>query len=172
MLKVSAGKTAHLREARMTGADQTISDYLAKHPIFAGLSASQLELIATHAKLQSYEPKQYVFERDLDAHEFFVVRSGRVTIEIPAIDGDSLKITTVGEGSLLGWSWLIPPYRWAFDARAESATTLLVVDGDQLRKACDADPRLGYPLMKAFAILMAERLGAARLAAIRHYAGG
>ena len=31
-----------------------------------------------------------------------------------------MKIDTIGMGELLGWSWLFPPYRWAFGAVAAS----------------------------------------------------
>ena len=61
------------------------------------------------------------------------------------------EIQTVGPGSMLGWSWLIPPYRWSFDARAVAPTSVIVVDGERLREACESDLKLGYELMKRFA---------------------
>jgi CRP/FNR family transcriptional regulator, cyclic AMP receptor protein len=153
----------------MTAAD-TLSEYLVKHPVFAGLTPSQMQLIITYASELEFKPGQRVFQRDFDAHEFFIVRKGSVAIEVPSIDGDSMKIQTVGDGSLLGWSWFIPPYRWSFDARAVTASSLISIDGDKLRKACDDDTKLGYNLIKRFAALMAERLNAARIEAMRHYA--
>jgi CRP/FNR family transcriptional regulator, cyclic AMP receptor protein len=95
-----------------------------------------------------------------------------VTVGVPSIEGESLEIQTVGEGSMLGWSWLIPPYRWSFDAQAITETTVLAVDGEKLRDACERDLKLGYELMKRFALLMAKRLNAARMAAIRQHASG
>jgi CRP/FNR family cyclic AMP-dependent transcriptional regulator len=148
----------------------TLSDYLVKHPVLAGLTPIQSKQIVSYASEIEFKPGQRVFQRDFDADEFFIVRKGRVAIEVPAIDGDSMKIQTVGDGSLLGWSWFIPPYRWSFDARAVTASSLISVDGQKLRQACDADPKLGYHLIKRFAMLMAERLNAARIEAMRHYA--
>ena len=156
----------------MTAADDTLTDYLVKHPVLEGLEPSQVSLIVSYASEAQYKPGQRVFQRDFDANEFFIVRSGSVVIEVPAIDGESLKIHTVGDGSLLGWSWFIPPYRWSFDARAVTTSRLISVDADKLRAACDADPRLGYQLVKRFAMLMAERLNSARISAMKHYAGG
>ncbi len=154
----------------MTAAEDSLADYLQKHPVFEGLEPAQMATIVSYASQAQYAPGQRVFQRDFDAHEFFIVRQGRVSIEVPSIEGDSLDIQTVGDGSLLGWSWLIPPYRWSFDARAVAPSTVISVNGDRLRAACDADPKLGYLLMKRFAFLMAERLNAARIAAMRHYA--
>jgi hypothetical protein len=82
-----------------------------------------------------------------------------------------LRVQTLGNGGVLGWSWLIPPYRWLFDARALTASDIIVIDGVKLRAQCDVDPSLGYTLMKRFAVLMAERLNASRLVAIKQYVG-
>jgi CRP-like cAMP-binding protein len=151
--------------------DGTLTVYLAQHPIFKGLKQEQIALIGNLAKLVEFQPNQRVFEQDTPATHFFIVRSGTVTVEIPSIDGEPLAIQKLGSGSMLGWSWLIAPYRWAFDARATSPSSIIAVDGERLRAACEADHDLGYELLKRFAVLMAERLNAARNAAIRHYSG-
>ena len=52
---------------------------------------------------------------------------------------------------MLGWSWLFPPYLWSSDARAVGVTRAVALDGVCLRGKCDADPRLGYELMRRFA---------------------
>jgi CRP/FNR family transcriptional regulator, cyclic AMP receptor protein len=152
-------------------ADDTIHAYLAQHPFFAGLPSHYLTLLSSHATFQTFTPQQRVFKQDTDADKFFIVRSGKVTLEIPAVSGEPLTIQTVGDGDLLGWSWLIPPYRWLFEARAITPSTLVVMDGVKLRAACDNDPKLGYDLLRRFAVLMSERLSASRLAAIKQYSG-
>jgi CRP-like cAMP-binding protein len=150
-------------------ADGTLTVYLAQHPVLKGLDPQQIAQIAGYARLVQFQPGQRVFQHDTDAEAFYIVQKGRVTVEIPALTGDPLVIQTLGDDSMLGWSWMIPPYMWSFDARAAIATTVVAVDGKQLREACDADPVLGYALMKRFAVLMAERLNAARRVAIKHY---
>jgi CRP/FNR family transcriptional regulator, cyclic AMP receptor protein len=146
--------------------------YLAQHSFFVGLSGEQLNLVASLATSARYGAQQRVFKYDTDANSFYVLRDGKVGVEIPAVSGEPLRIQTVGNGGVLGWSWLIPPYRWAFDARALAPSEIVVLDGARLRAECEVDPRLGYELLKRFAALMAERLNASRLAAIRHYTGG
>jgi len=146
--------------------------YLAQHAFFVGLSDEHINLIASLATAARYGAQQRVFKYDTDADRFYVLRDGKVGVEIPAVSGEPLRIQTVGNGGVLGWSWLIPPYRWAFDARALSPSEIVVLDGARLRAECEMDPRLGYELLKRFAALMAERLNASRMAAIRHYTGG
>lgn len=151
--------------------DATIHAYLAQHPFFAGLPGHYLTLLSSHATVQQFGAQQRVFKQDTDADQFFIVQKGKVTLEIPAISGEPLTIQTVSDGQLLGWSWLIPPYRWLFDARAVVPSTIVMLDGRKLRTACDDDPKLGYDLLRRFAVLMAERLSASRLAVIKQYSG-
>ena len=72
-------------------------------------------------------------------------------------------VQTVGEGDILGWSWLTFPYRWHFDARALRPTRALSFDGKCLREKCEEDHDLGYEILKRFANVVTERLEATRL---------
>jgi CRP/FNR family transcriptional regulator, cyclic AMP receptor protein len=159
-----------LLEEQMAVADGEVVEYLARHPSFEGLAPNHLRLLASFAGESQVPAGHRLFTRDDDASYFYLVKRGSVSVEVPSIEGDPLKIQTVKDDSLLGWSWIIPPYRWSFDARAETPCVLLAFDGEKLRAACETDAKLGYSLLKCFAMLMAERLNAARVAAMRHYA--
>ena len=60
-------------------------------------------------------------------------------------------------------SWLIPPYRWTYDAQALELMRAIAMDADCLRGKCEADHDLGYDLMKRFVPVLVERLQATRL---------
>ena len=72
-------------------------------------------------------------------------------------------VDTVDEGEVVGWSWLVPPYRWFFDARAVEEVSAVSVDAACLRAKCDQDPALGYALMQRVARVMYQRLQSARV---------
>jgi CRP/FNR family transcriptional regulator, cyclic AMP receptor protein len=151
--------------------DPAIRTYLGQLPFFSGLSNAQLDLLASFASATRYNGQQRVFKSDTDADKFYIVRDGKVGVEIPAVAGEPLRIQTLGNGGVLGWSWLLQPYRWLFDARALVPSDIIVMDGVRLREQCETDNALGYQLMKRFAVLMAERLNASRIAAIKQYSG-
>jgi CRP/FNR family transcriptional regulator, cyclic AMP receptor protein len=151
--------------------DGSADSYLASHPVFKDVPPQQLALIASFATAQQVAAQRKIFEHDKRASHFYIVKSGKVTIEVPSLTGEPLTIQTLGPGAVLGWSWLLPPYRWLFDARATVPTEVVAVDGERLRAACEQDPALGYQVLKRFAALMADRLNAARLTAMRHYSG-
>jgi CRP-like cAMP-binding protein len=139
-----------------------IEPYLATHTFFAGLRPEAISFLAGCARHQSIAPDEVVFRQGERAHQFYLIRTGRVAVEIPAITGPNLPVQRLGTDQVLGWSWLIPPYKWNFQARAEAPTVLLAFDGDAVRARCEADPTFGYALLKRFAALMAERLDVAR----------
>ena len=85
-----------------------------------------------------------------------------MTVEVPAIEGPSLEIQSLGPDEVLGWSWLIPPYSWSFQARACETTDILEFDGKAVRDRCEQDPGFGYAVLKRFSSLMSDRLEAAR----------
>ena len=81
-------------------------------------------------------------------------------------------IETIEAGEVVGWSWLFPPYRWHFDARALTPIRATAFDGACLRGKCDDDPALGYDLMSRFAQVMIERLQWTRLRLLDVYGDG
>ncbi len=73
---------------------------------------------------------------------------------------------------MIGWSWLFPPYRWHFDARALEVVRVTAFDGACLRGKCEADPAFGYALMSRFAQILIERLQWTRLRLLDLYGRG
>ena len=74
-----------------------------------------------------------------------------------------MVIETIGMGELLGWSWLFPPYKWAFGAVAATAVEAFEFDAPAVRKLCAADPALGYELNQRITAVLAKRLRATRI---------
>ncbi|HWD07708.1 MAG TPA: cyclic nucleotide-binding domain-containing protein [Actinomycetota bacterium] len=142
---------------------QTIADLLAAHPIFAGVAPADLSLIAGCGRNAAFREGEYLFREGTQADQFFVVREGRVAIEIFVPDRGGLVVDTVEPGDIVGVSWIFPPYRWEFDGRCVAAVRAVSLDGACLRGKCDADPRLGYELMKRFARVLHRRIESAQL---------
>lgn len=136
---------------------------LAEHPFFEGLRPEHVSFIAGCGTNVTFQAGEYVFREAEPADHFYIIRHGRVQLEIYLPERGSLVVETVGEGDVLGWSWLFPPYRWSLDARAVELTRAVALDGACLRGKCDDDHHLGYELMKRFAPIISKRLRATRL---------
>jgi CRP/FNR family transcriptional regulator, cyclic AMP receptor protein len=145
---------------------------LADVPLFEGMGPERLELLAGCAANVRFEPGDVLFRDGDEANAFYVIRAGTVALEmfVPARGG--MTIETIGAGEVVGWSWLFPPYRWHFDARALAQVRATAIDGACLRGKCDDDPALGYDLMRRFAQVMIERLQWTRLRLLDVYGRG
>lgn len=148
---------------------QTLAPVLAAHPFFEGLAPTHLATIAGCAKNVRFLSGEVLFREGDDADRLYIVRQGRVAVETHPPQADPIVIATVAEGDVLGWSWLLPPYRWRFQARAVELTRAIELDATCLRNKCEADHDLGYEVLKRFADLIAQRLDAARLQLVDLY---
>jgi CRP-like cAMP-binding protein len=142
---------------------QTLEPILAQHPFFAQMEARHLHLLVSCATNRRFEAGEFLLREGAEANQFFLIRSGRVSLEIDIPQRGPITIQTVGPGDILGWSWLTPPYRWSLDARALEPTRALALDGACLRDKCAEDHDLGYELFRRFAPIIAQRLEATRL---------
>ncbi len=142
---------------------QTIDELLSEAPAFEGMGRAHLELIAGCARNRTFEKGAYLLREGDEANVFYVIRRGRVALETFVPERGALTIETIDEGDLVGWSWLVPPYRVDFDAAALDTVHAITFDGACLRGKCEDDPALGYELMKRFVPVIVERLQATRL---------
>jgi CRP-like cAMP-binding protein len=139
-----------------------IEDYFSSHAFFSGLDESFIKFLSESVGVLQINKGDLLFRQGGSADKFYLLRSGQVSIYVPALVGPALELQALGEGQLLGWSWLIPPYKWNFNARAVEDSELLEFDGAVILARCEEDPKFGYELFKRFAALMSERLDAAR----------
>jgi len=142
---------------------ETLEPILAKHPFLKGLEPRHLKILVGCASNVRFNAGQFLFHEGEEANEFYMIRGGKVAVQIQGAERGPITVQTIGEGDVLGWSWLIPPYRWRFDAKALELTRAIALDGKCLRTKSEEDHDLGYALLKRFAGIIVERLEAARL---------
>lgn len=139
---------------------ETLRPILEQQAFLGHLAPEHLDLLVGCASNVRYEAGNYIFREGRDANHFYILRSGRVSIETYAPGRGPILIQTLSEGDILGWSWLIAPYKWEFDARALDMTRAIALDTSCLRGKCEEDHDLGYEMMKRFAHVIVQRLKA------------
>jgi len=142
---------------------QGMEGILKAHPFFAGLQDSYRELVSGCARNAHVSAGEYLFCEGDPADWFYLIRHGRAALQLTAPGRKAVVFQTVGEGELAGVSWLIPPYRWTYDARALEDIRAIAVNARCLRDKCEADHDLGYDMMKRFMPVLVGRLQATRL---------
>src|ERR1700752_2305823 len=120
---------------------------LSKHPFFKGLDKDHLQLIVGCASNVRFDSGEFILREGEEANQFYIIRQGKVALEAVSVSGrEPIIIQVIGEGDVLGWSWLSPPHRWHFDARTIEPTEAIALDGKYIRTKCEEDHDLGYEL--------------------------
>jgi CRP-like cAMP-binding protein len=142
---------------------ESLESILAEHPLFSGMEQRYLQILAGCARNVRFESTDVIFREGEQANEFYLIRTGKVALQLFADRRGPLTILTLEEGDVLGWSWLSPPYRWKFTACALETTRAISLDGKCLREKAEADHELGYELLKRFVHVIEDRVRATSL---------
>ncbi len=145
-------------------------DYLQSHKVFSNLASEHLEVLANHVDEKLFAAGEMLFRQEDSAESFYILIDGAIEVGVPSIMGSALVVQTLGKDDILGWSWLIAPYKWTFEAKANRDSRVLVFDGKALLQHCENNSDFGYTLMKLFTGLMSQRLHAARLKMMDNWA--
>jgi CRP-like cAMP-binding protein len=127
------------------------------------MTAPHRALLAAGSRVVTFAPGVFLFREGGTADTLYLLREGRVAIELFAPGRGAITIETVGPGDLVGWSWLFPPYRLHFDARALTAVTADAVDAAGLRARCEADTDFGVDLLTQLSRVLLDRLQSTRM---------
>jgi CRP/FNR family transcriptional regulator, cyclic AMP receptor protein len=140
----------------------SLAELLADQPMLHGLPVADLARAAECARNVVFARDRLLLREGDQADTFYLLRRGRVAIEVHSPAWGPLVIETVAPGGCVGWSWLFPPYRWHFDARAIEPVGAIAVDGACLRKKAETDPELGYALLTRVSAVLLDRLQSTR----------
>ena len=142
--------------------EPTILNAFASHPFIQGLSDHHRMRLASGVNPFKIAAGAYLAREGEPAHAFYLIQKGQVAIGSHLSQAGAMPIETVGPGDVVGWSWLLPPFRWQFDARASADVQGLLFNGAWLREQCEQDYALGYHLLRQLLLTVSRRLVASR----------
>lgn len=135
---------------------------LESHDLLRGLQPKFLRMLAGYSSVTEFKPDQLVFREGDPANCFYLILKGQIILETGRDVGGPLAIDHIGAGQFIGWSWLFPPYRWHYSARAVAATKAVFFYGTWLRERCEDDPEFGFEMVKRMAAVVVRRLEASQ----------
>jgi CRP/FNR family cyclic AMP-dependent transcriptional regulator len=136
-----------------------------------GLSAEALEFLESVAREVFFPKGAVIFDEDEKADSFYLIATGKVGLEVALPARDPVLLETLGPGELLGVSWLVPPHRWSWKARALAATDILAFDAEAVRAQCRKDLDLALHVYRTVAEESIRRLHATRVRLLDLYPG-
>jgi CRP/FNR family cyclic AMP-dependent transcriptional regulator len=148
---------------------QSIETRIGEHRFFQSLRPDHLKIVAEGAQLKTFGTREILFLETDPANRLFLIESWKFVLEARNPHGEEMAIETLGDGDVVGWSCLIPPFAWRFQARAIEPTNVIVINGAHLLATSEENPALGYTLMQRVAQLMAHRLEILRRRVFEEY---
>lgn len=144
-----------------------IPNILKQAPIFSNLDPEEIEVLASISQLRECDTGDIIFEEGSASDELYVIVNGEVDIQVdPSLSSYTgtgtnrpIKITTMrrtqsfGEMALVGHG-----IRSASACCAQHKTVLIVIPRTALLQLCDANPQLGYRIMRNLAADLAARI--------------
>jgi CRP/FNR family transcriptional regulator, cyclic AMP receptor protein len=142
---------------------------LGGHAFLRGMPDGYVGVLARACRVTQVPAGYRFFAEGDQADQFWLVTSGHVVLDLHP-PGGRLVVETLDKGDLLGLSWLVPPYEWQFGATAVQDTIAFELDAATVRASCDADPGLGFELLRRVMSAASSRLQAARIRMLDLYA--
>ncbi len=136
---------------------------LAEHAFARGLSAGSLDRLASLAASVEMPAGQRIFEEGEHASRLWLIRTGRVVLDLRVPGRARLIVETLGPGDELGLSWLSPAPQWQFGACAQLPVSAFELPSAGVVELCEADNELGYQLTRRLLSTAISRLQAARI---------
>jgi CRP-like cAMP-binding protein len=147
---------------------ESLLKVLEKHPFTEELQPEHLDLLSEFGNEACFEKGSIIFREGDECHEFFLIVSGRVAVEIEA-PGHTVRVQTLTAGDELGWSAILMGRGKYFQARALERSMAVSFDGPVLMEACRKDKSFGFALMYRMLGVVSERLQGTRLQLLDMY---
>ena len=141
---------------------EVTAEALAAHPFLHGMSRDHLAVLADTAADVTFPARHRLFDEGGHAAHFWLVLSGHVTVDVHVPGQGRVAIDSIGMGDLVGWSWLFPPFRWAFGAVAAGPVEAFEFDARAVRECCASDPAFRSEVTQRVARVLTMRLQSTR----------
>lgn len=138
-------------------------ELIKSHRYLKDLNPEHLKALAGCGNFVQWEADAKIFEIGETATQFYLLISGSVELFMPSAMQGDITIQKIHAGDLLGWSWLFPPHKWHFAAKAQESTVALAFDATAFSMLCEQDVALSAAIYQRISRIVIERLQATRL---------
>ncbi|WP_218027134.1 Crp/Fnr family transcriptional regulator [Nocardia vaccinii] len=140
----------------------TTVDELTEFAQLATLGRAELRVLARIGRDVSFPAGQRLITEGDSAQRCWLIRRGRIVLDAHVPGQGDVVVQTLGAGDVLGWSWLVPPYRWRSGARAAEPVEAIEFDTEVLTQFASADAEFGRALILMLFEALLDRMQATR----------
>jgi len=127
---------------------------LERHSLFGSLTPGEIGQLLAHARLETYRPRQQVFQKGAPGLGLLAVLKGKVRISSVGPDGNQVVLNIIDQGQVFGEIALLDGKDRTADAVAMGECELLAIDRRDFVPFVRANPEVALRLLS----VMCERL--------------
>ena len=142
---------------------ESLKTILSEHTVFKDLKPEFNDWLCNCAEKKKFEADKIIFKIGESAEYFYLIKSGKVAVQVYAPPKGTLNIMTLERYDILGWSWLYPPFTYHFEAKTITDTQVFAFDAVKVRNKFSENYEFGYSFLNCFSQIMVRRLAATRL---------
>jgi len=129
---------------------------LAKVPLFAGLSETDIEAIAKVSTTRSLKAREELFHKGEEGSQIYVVASGTLKVITTSDEGNDLMFCLVETGDVIGEVSLLTDRCRTASVRCLEPSELIVIDRREFRALLTTRPEVGIELLTVLATRLAR----------------
>ena len=132
-----------------------------KFKILEGLTQDEASHLLESCREKKYADGTCLFTEKDKATTFYLILRGCIELrfELPGKrQAPGTMITKLRPGEAVGWSTMVPPYRYSLSGYCRGETVVLEIDEPVLTNLFQSDYRVGFIVMRNLASLIGERL--------------
>ncbi len=131
------------------------------HELLNGLSPAEVEQVIALGTRILVPSGGSLFRLGEPADRIFLTERGRIRLTLPMqLRGreEEILVEEKSPGQTVGWSALIPPYRFTLSARAPLESEVIALPREALRAYFETAPVIAYKISLNLAIVVGTRL--------------
>ena len=134
-------------------------DDLRKILLLENVSDSMLGKMVPLLQMRVFGERGIVFQQGDDADLFYMLKEGKVLLEVDASEDISVSLGAMKAGFSFGWSALIPSASYSSTAVCVEPTEVIAIPGRDLIRLMDDDHENGYVILWRVTAILHRRLG-------------
>lgn len=139
-----------------------IKKFLKRIEMFIGLSDQMFDKVVELCHSQTYTANSIIIERNTPPKDFYLIQEGTVEIITASQEEEKNRsdavVVTLGKGQSFGEMALVDSGKRSATVKAGSNVALLAINSEAFTELCEADPDLGYLVMKNIAVDLSFKL--------------
>ncbi|MCX7869980.1 MAG: cyclic nucleotide-binding domain-containing protein [bacterium] len=133
-------------------------DLYKKHPFLHDLEDTYVYKIISISSIVTINKGELFIRNGEYAEYFYLLINGLVEVKY-----EDISIQIIESGDIVGWSFLVYPYKWNFDVITLKDSILIQIDADKFKELMNNDKILEGIIYKKFFTVVANRLKSTRL---------